>query len=434
MARITPTSDSSSNAASLSVPVLNELGQEVYPMDSSWSMTSRTLNNKMGKGIKQELYDNYIEGCKEAARNTEGIEEYNSCVEAETTRIHMNTNQPRGMRNYTQQGFAKIRTPEKLRLAIAEFWAQNKDKAEIEWKSVNTYHNMWEAPPTLVNVQDPTHFSGAGLGLQTLIWETAKDVAQEWTGMHLAPCSMWGIRIYHNNSILAPHVDRNPLVTSAIINVDQDVDEPWPLEVWGHDGKPYNITMAPGDMVLYESHSIVHGRPFPFRGRYYANVFVHFEPLGPLKLQDLTDTNFEIRAEEQESLNHGLPPYVIPGSDWEEEWHQSNPDGWQLLHDNAQMAASRGQLDTLVDLKIQNPSKLHQADNNGWYPIHEAARNGHVHVVSYLLENGDADINAVTNHGKGYSVLKVAQEYLEEGHPMMEFLQSRNAQLIEPEL
>mmetsp|Transcript_52096 Transcript_52096/g.77791 ORF Transcript_52096/g.77791 Transcript_52096/m.77791 type:complete len:187 (-) Transcript_52096:1220-1780(-) len=134
MARITPTSDSSSNAASLSVPVLNELGQEVYPMDSSWSMTSRTLNNKMGKGIKQELYDNYIEGCKEAARNTEGIEEYNSCVEAETTRIHMNTNQPRGMRNYTQQGFAKIRTPEKLRLAIAEFWAQNKDKAEIEWK------------------------------------------------------------------------------------------------------------------------------------------------------------------------------------------------------------------------------------------------------------------------------------------------------------
>jgi prolyl 4-hydroxylase len=27
--------------------------------------------------------------------------------------------------------------------------------------------------------------------------------------------------------VLAPHVDRLPLVTSAIINVAQDLDEPW---------------------------------------------------------------------------------------------------------------------------------------------------------------------------------------------------------------
>ncbi len=53
--------------------------------------------------------------------------------------------------------------------------------------------------------------------------------------------------------------DRLPLVSSAIINVAQDVDEPWPLEVIGHDGKAYNITMEPGDLVLYESHSVIHG-------------------------------------------------------------------------------------------------------------------------------------------------------------------------------
>ena len=61
-----------------------------------------------------------------------------------------------------------------------------------------------------------------------------------------------------------------PLVISAIINVAQDVDEPWPLEVYGHDGKAYNITMEPGDMIFYESHSVIHGRPFPLKGRYYA--------------------------------------------------------------------------------------------------------------------------------------------------------------------
>ncbi len=71
--------------------------------------------------------------------------------------------------------------------------------------------------------------------------------------------SLYGIRIYTSESILATHVDRDPLISSAIINVDQSVTEPWPLEVYGHDGKAYNITMMPGDMVLYESHSILHG-------------------------------------------------------------------------------------------------------------------------------------------------------------------------------
>jgi hypothetical protein len=53
--------------------------------------------------------------------------------------------------------------------------------------------------------------------------------------------------------VLATHVDRLPLVSSAIINVDQDVDEPWPLEVIGHDGKAHNVTMVPGDLVLCKS-------------------------------------------------------------------------------------------------------------------------------------------------------------------------------------
>jgi hypothetical protein len=29
--------------------------------------------------------------------------------------------------------------------------------------------------------------------------------------------------------------------------------------VIGHDGKATNITMLPGDLVLYESHSVLHG-------------------------------------------------------------------------------------------------------------------------------------------------------------------------------
>jgi hypothetical protein len=62
----------------------------------------------------------------------------------------------------------------------------------------------------------------------------------------LTQCSLYGVRVYYEGSVLAPHVDRLPLVSSAIINVAQDVDEPWPLEVIGHDGRAENVTMEPG--------------------------------------------------------------------------------------------------------------------------------------------------------------------------------------------
>lgn len=91
---------------------------------------------------------------------------------------------------------------------------------------------------------------------------------------------MYGIRVYTEGAILNPHVDRLPYVMSAIINVAQDVDEEWPMEVIAHNGKAVNITMKPGDMALYESHSVLHGRPFPLKGKYFANIFVHFEPTG----------------------------------------------------------------------------------------------------------------------------------------------------------
>ena len=107
---------------------------------------------------------------------------------------------------------------------------------------------QWTAPTYMVNVED-TRLRGAGSTLKRQIWDAARDTIQEWTGEELTDCSLYGIRVYTEGSVLATHVDRLPLVSSAILNVDQDVDEPWPIEVYAHDGKAYNVTMEPGDMV-----------------------------------------------------------------------------------------------------------------------------------------------------------------------------------------
>ena len=63
---------------------------------------------------------------------------------------------------------------------------------------------------------------------------------------------------------------------SGIINVAQDVREDWPLLIMGHDNQFHNVTLAPGDIVFYESAKLLHGRPTPLEGAYYANIFIHF--------------------------------------------------------------------------------------------------------------------------------------------------------------
>merc|ERR1711862_797710 len=121
---------------------------------------------------------------------------------------------------------------------------------------------------------------------------------------------------------------------------DQDVDEPWPLEVIGHDGKAYNVTMEAGDMVLYESHSVLHGRPFPLKGRFFANLFVHFEPTG----HSLRHHGFDPHGDKDpdksyaesvkkgigghEGDHHGLPSYVKEDTPWERRWRQQHPGQW----------------------------------------------------------------------------------------------------------
>ena len=57
--------------------------------------------------------------------------------------------------------------------------------------------------------------------LKAKIWDTAVDSVREWTGQDLTTSSLYGIRVYKSGAVLAPHVDRLPLVSSCIINVAQ---------------------------------------------------------------------------------------------------------------------------------------------------------------------------------------------------------------------
>ena len=249
--------------------------------------------------------------------------------------------------------------------------------------------NHWEAPSYLVNFEDRSLRNG--MRIRGEIRKTVQDILEDWVKLKLSSTSVYGVRIYTEGAILTPHVDRNPLITSAIINVEQDVDEPWPLEVYDHQGVAHNVTMVPGDLVLYESHSVVHGRPFPLVGREFANVFVHYEPAGG-------DYKVDGGSERKKEKNReGKKIAQVQGSTPLNKYAQ--------LGD---LAAIRD----LVEGEDDNAlASIHAADHNGWQAIHEAARAGHLHVLEYLVEKG-ANINGRTNAGltptevmKVYSVI-----------------------------
>jgi prolyl 4-hydroxylase len=136
-------------------------------------------------------------------------------------------------------------------------------------------------------------------------------------------------------------------------------------EIYDHQGRAHNVTINPGDMLLFESHSVVHGHPFPLKGRYQALIFIHFEPTGHAlgrnesgyyylrqgghhesdmeyhdqKNSRTSNSKREIDRKHKEDTANGiggqssatkdtLPPYIKRESPEEEHWRLKHPNGW----------------------------------------------------------------------------------------------------------
>lgn len=198
-----------------------------YGIDVSFPVQGQVSRENSPLGNRQKEYIRHLEGCREAC----GPAQSYLCDTYEYDRLIMNRRQPQSMVNLTKTGFQTIRAPSHLKELIDDFWEKNKDRRDEKpenWGKGNVYVNHWDNPTTLVSVDDKG-LRGSGAVLKENIWAAASAVIEEWSHEELQPCSLYGIRVYHEGNIMLPHVDRLPLVASAIISVAQDLDEPWPL-------------------------------------------------------------------------------------------------------------------------------------------------------------------------------------------------------------
>ena len=136
--------------------------------------------------------------------------------------------------------------------------------------STAAYHNVWRTVPSLTPLP-PAALDALDAWLLPIV--------EAWAGEEVAPLvrsAIWGVRTYSEGATLAPHVDRLEHAVSAIVQVRQDLEEDWPLMIHDHDGEAHEVVLGEGEMLLYESARLVHGRPAPLHGRGYSAIFAHY--------------------------------------------------------------------------------------------------------------------------------------------------------------
>ncbi|CAM9324034.1 unnamed protein product [Pylaiella littoralis] len=232
---------------------------------------------------------------------------------SERNRLKLNEYQPALVPKYTELGYKKEKLdPATFAYLIEWYEAQLKIKEPMRevWAPDNVYLNHWELDTTM------TH---APPRVKNRLFAELSPLMEEWSGQKLKPTSCYGVRHYFRGSVLANHVDRvDTHVISGIINVAQEnLDTDWPLYVRGHDGIARDIFIEPGEVIFYESASVIHGRPETFQGDKFANIFVHFAPVS----------------------------------------------GWDVTADRIEMAARNGARQKKLDQKLQEMIEMEEKEN-----------------------------------------------------------------------
>ena len=173
--------------------------------------------------------------------------------------------------SYTEVGFLKDKLNVHLVSKIRTFYNENQQhlKTEVVAGGYIETDSKQSASETIELTDD----------LRNEIHSSLLKKAESWSGTKLLPTYVYGIRIYNRGAKLNPHRDREEThIIGVIINIAQEVEQDWPLEIEDHQGKKHQLILKPGEIILYESALLDHGRPSPLEGKKFVNVFCHYMP------------------------------------------------------------------------------------------------------------------------------------------------------------
>jgi len=180
-------------------------------------------------------------------------------------------------RTFSSLGFSKGRLPNDVFASMGAFYYNNRNNVvNEEWEGKGFFVNWWEADVKFVAI--PWRLKE--------IWQLRlATLVSAWSGVEVEQTSMYGLRQYQGGARLLSHVDRKPThAVSLIVNIAQNnLANPWPVEVFDHADRLHEVAMIPGDIVYYESAKNLHSRNRPLTcregGCSFVNLFTHYRPV-----------------------------------------------------------------------------------------------------------------------------------------------------------
>lgn len=166
-------------------------------VDHSWPTQQHTAESS----TNNDRYVQFMEGCYQLYGKA-------VCDANERERIALNLAQPALQTNFTSAGYAKVRLSDAAFRLLQDFWDRHHEThlRNEAWSRGSVYVNHWEASTQLLLLDDPV--IGWSAADRQFLQHEVESVLSRWSGTPLTPTSLYGIRVYTRNSILAPHIDR----------------------------------------------------------------------------------------------------------------------------------------------------------------------------------------------------------------------------------
>jgi hypothetical protein len=243
------------------------------------------------KLMQETWWQDHLEKCAQPSQRA-------AWADSERVRLRMNGLNHAPVTKWTETGYLKGKMPAEMFETLRDFLRDYQHAGVYEdWAVSACYVNHCTHRPPLM-----THLPWK---VKDYVFDTMRPIIKEWIGVSepLEDISCYGIRTYTAGSMLRNHVDRTTThAASVILAIAADTEELWPLEIVDHRGQAMNVTLVPGEMLLYESATLLHGRPAQFQGRATSNIFLHFRPQGWEAALPELHTNAQASARDAENL------------------------------------------------------------------------------------------------------------------------------------
>lgn len=225
-----------------------------------------------------------------------------------------NFKQPVLLPTITTEGYKVSQIPKMLYKDVLKYYRDNIFERQPEFLELEPAVNQKDAKPTMVHLDQD---------LSEKIAEVLTPMMEDWLGQTTELTRMYGVREYHQGNIVRMHTARvGTQVSSVIMVIDKDLngERDWDFEVLQYEGDRKRMNLKPGQMVFFESATLAHGFPYPFQGKDYAMIFIHFRPL--------TGWFWDIHPDGKWIMNEGEPKECID----------------QLITPNTYMKKTRGRV------------------------------------------------------------------------------------------